>query len=291
MAADKPGDITYSTELAKPEIAVITNIGEAHMAAFGTRENLIKEKTNLLKALPLDGLAILNFDDEVLRESPQLGSFRITSYAIENLADVTAKNITTEINNYEPLTQMQIIIGQTKFLVKTHTLGKIANVYPVLATIAIARELEITQSQIFEGLQNLRTEKHRLDVVKGKAGAVILDDCYNASPLSMKAALDVLKNLSSDRKVAVLGDMRELGNISEEAHKIIGEYAHAICDEVLGIGEAARGYKADKHFDSKQELVDYLLKDIKQGDIILVKASRGAGKKSFLEDVVLALKE
>jgi len=291
MAADKPGDIAYLTRIVQPQIAVITNIGESHLEAFGTREKLIQEKTSLFNSLSSDGLAIVNLDDEVIKKTVESSNHRIRFYSIENIADVMAKNIMTEIDNYQPTTQMQIIAGDTKFLAKVNTLGKVANVYPVLAAVAVAAELKIEQSKILEGLLNIRAEDHRMNVVRGKNGAIIIDDCYNASPLSMKAGLDALKVLPAKRKIAVLGEMRELGSISTEAHRIIGQYAHAVCNQVLSVGEPARGYQADKHFPEKKELIGYLLNQISDGDIILIKASRGPAKKSYLEEVVESLKE
>ena len=285
MAADKPGDISYLTEIAKPQIAIVTNIGESHLEAFGSREKLIEEKAQIFQALSSDGLAIFNLNDEVLAEKSNEGDFRSKSYAIEKTADVTAKNIMTGIENYKPFAQMQIIAGDTKFLAKVNTLGKVANVYPVLAAVAVAAELKIEQSKILEGLQNIRPENHRMNVVRGKNGAIIIDDCYNASPLSMKAALDVLKVLPSKRKIAVLGDMRELGKISKDAHRLIGEYAHAISDELLATGKTAKDYQADKFFESKQELIDYLLSQARVGDIILIKASRAIGLDKIVDDL------
>lgn len=293
MAADSPGNIEYLIKIAKPNIAVITTIGPAHLEAFKTIEAVFAEKIGLLKALSEDELAILNADDEHLSRA-RLENCRVETFGLNSNADIIARNITTEINNFQPLTRFQIVSEKDKFAVEIRTLGRQVNIYPALAAASVAKEMGLSNKEIVEGLKNLRPEKHRMEVKKAKNEAIILDDCYNANPLSMKAALNVLKDLptplAGGRKIAVLGEMRELGAISKEAHRVIGEYARAICNELVSYGQLAREYRASKHFEVKKELIDYLLSNLKEGDILLIKASRGAAPKPELEEIVEALK-
>lgn len=293
IAADKPGDIEFITTYAKPNMVVITNLGPAHLEIFGTMEKIIAEKTQLLEVLSSDGWAVLNIDDEILKKIAEKHSWETKTLALSGEADITAKNITTEIVGFKPITKFQIVIGEVKFLAETKTLGRQTNIYPVLTAAAIGNILGLSSQQILDGLKNIRPEKHRLEVLAGKNGSIIIDDCYNANPLSMRAALDTLKVLPAKRKIVVLGDMLELGPISQKAHRIIGEYTREIADVTVAIGNLAKDYlaedhaedHADKYFPNKDEAITYLLNEVKEGDILLIKASRGMGLETIVEAI------
>lgn len=287
VAADQIGDIKYVTTFVKPNITVLTSLGQAHLEIFGTMEKIIEEKIQLLRALPPDGYAVLNIDDENVKKisydsdamvgAPTLsdrrsGRWQVKTYAIGQEADVIAKNITTEIENYIPTSKFQVVSSSGKFLAVTNTLGRATNIYPALAAAAIAEIFNLKKEEIIEGIKNIKTQKHRLEVFKGKNNSLIIDDSYNANPLSMRAALDTLRILPAKRKIAVLGDMLEIGKIAPEAHELIGEYAREIADEVVTVGELAKGYRG-KHFASNDEAIKYLLSKTRENDIILIKAS------------------
>lgn len=286
VAADKPGDIKFLTTYIKPDMAVITNIGPAHLEIFGSLEKIIEEKTELIRKLS-NGWAVLNWDDENLRGLKLDNIANVKTYAIDEKAEIRAQNITTEIKDYQPVTNFQVILNHSKFLVQISTLGRRHNVYTALAAIACGKILGIDQVKIVEGLKNISTEKHRMEIFKGKNGSTILDDTYNANPLSMKAALETLKILPAKRKITVLGEMLELGKISADAHRLIGEYAKEVAALVVTVGENGNKYQVGKNFPNKKEAADFLLNEISEGDIILIKASRGIG----LEEIVEALKE
>lgn len=290
MAADKPGDIKYLTSFVRPNIACITSIAPAHLAAFGNIDKIVEEKTALLRALPSDGWAILNLDDEKLKKTSLDGQWQTITYAIDEKADICAKNITTEIENYEPLTKFQVEKNGSKFRATLSTLGLVSNVYAALSAVAAGVIFEMTDIEITNGLKNIKASKHRMTVQKGKNGAILIDDSYNANPVSMRAALAVLNFLpqpaEGGRKIAVLGDMLEIGKITDEAHRIIGQYAQEVADEVIAVGNLARKYHTRIHFSGPKEAGDYLLGKINKNDIILIKASRAIG----LEKIVEALK-
>lgn len=283
-AADRPGDIKYLTSFAKPNIAVLTSIGPAHMESFGNIENIIEEKTNLLRSLPTDGWAILNIDDDNVKKVSYGGRWQKKTYGIENEADYRAKNIRTEIVEFKPKTYFDVCLPKlTSF--NQNTLGLYANVLASLAAISVGKILKINDNDIIKGLQNVHPEKHRLNVIAGKNGSIIIDDCYNANPLSMNAALKVLEELpkKGGRKIAVLGDMLEIGSITNEAHIVIGKSAKNIADNVISVGDLAKLYKANKHFDTADQAGEYLLNESRKNDIILVKASRKIGLEKVVE--------
>lgn len=282
MAADKPGDIKYLTSFVKPFIAVLTAIGPAHLKAFGEMEKIIEEKTALLWALPRDGWAVLNLDDENVRKASYGGRWQKFTYGIEQKANVIATNIETKIEKGKPRTKFQIK-GEIDIAVSSPTLGNEANVYAALAAAAVGKILEIPLSQIKKGLEQIKNEKHRMNVLAGKNNTIIIDDCYNANPLSMRAALNVLKDLKGGRKIAVLGDMKELGKISAESHRIIGKIARKITKNIIAVGPLARSYNAPHYFKTNEVASDYLLKEIRVNDIILIKASRSMEFEKIVE--------
>lgn len=289
LAADKPGDIRYLTNFIHPDISCLTSIAPAHMAAFGSLEKITQEKTDLIRALSPEGWAIINLDDENLKTLSFKNTQMIT-YAIEAKADIVAKNIMTEIIDFQPRTLFQVINENYKFRVAVHTLGRVWNVYSALAAVAVGEIFQMSPEDIIRGLSNIRTEVHRMSVLKGQKDTLIIDDSYNANPLSMKAALDVLgflpKPKENGRKIAVLGDMLEIGQISAEAHKSIGQYAQEVADIIIAVGREAQKYNSPLYFQTAREASDYLLANLQKNDIILIKASRAIG----LEKVVEALK-
>lgn len=288
MAADKPGDIQYLTNFVQPDIACLTSIAPAHMAAFGSIEKIVQEKTDLIKALSCGGWAILNIDDENLRKLSFADRSEVLTYAIEEKADIMAKNIITEIDDFKPKTLFQISSEKYKFRAAVPTLGRVWNVYSALAAVAVGSIFEMSPSDIARGLENIRSEAHRMSVLKGKNNILLIDDSYNANPLSMKAALDVLNFLPENgRKIAVLGDMLEIGQISAKAHELIGQYANEVANEVVSVGTESQKYNSKVHFKNAEIAGDYLLANAQRNDIILIKASRAIG----LDKVVERLKE
>ena len=289
IAADKPGDIKFTTSYVSPNIVVLTNIGPAHLEIFGSIEKIIEEKTGLIKALKDDGWAIINNDDENLK-SIEENNFKIKNFALNSQAQITAKNIVTDIENFQGLTNFQVISGPNKFLATSFTLGRVTNIYSALAAVAVGEILGLKKDVIISGIKNIKPEKHRMEIFVGKSGSIIIDDTYNANPLSMKAALDTLKILpspsSGGKKIAVIGDMLELGKKTDDAHKLIGAYAQEVAEEVVAVGSHAKLFLAPNYFPVKKEAIDYLLSKVSQNDIILIKASRGMQ----FEEIVKALR-
>jgi UDP-N-acetylmuramoyl-tripeptide--D-alanyl-D-alanine ligase len=279
MAADKPGDIAYLTSFVKPHIAVLTSIGPAHLSAFGTLEKIASEKTGLLRALPKDGWAVLNIDNEYVRKASYGGWWRKMTYGQELSADVKFSNVTARIKSFQAETSFDLVINNVKKSVSLAMLGE-PFVYAALAAYAVGQIFETKENDIMTGLKNVKPEKHRMNIFAGLNGSIIIDDSYNANPVSMKAALEILKNLPADkggRKITVLGDMREIGKITDEEHRLIGEYAKEVADVVVGVGDLAKKYKGQKYFTNADLASEYLLNEVKENDILLIKASRAIG--------------
>jgi len=285
LAADKPGDIKYLTTFIKPNIAVLTAIGPTHLQAFKEMDAIIEEKSALLWALDSSGWAVMNIDNELVRKVSYGGRYHKMGYAIGQKTDLVARDIQTKIENNQPKTRFKIT-GKVDLSIESQTLGLEANIYAMLAAVGVGKILEVPEAQIKKGLENLQPEKHRMNVLAGKNGSIIIDDCYNANPLSMAAALKVLASLGGRRKIAVLGDMKELGKISSESHRQIGKTAHKLVKHVVAIGPLGRNYHGQKYFKSNAPAIEYLLKEVRSGDILLIKASRSMG----FEQIVEALK-
>ena len=251
MAADKPGDIEYLVKIAPPKVAVVTAVGPSHLQAFGTVEKVAQEKTKLVEVLPESGYAVLNEKD-----------FRVFQMAKNTKASVRYFSP----NNLDIPIQAATLVGQ-------------------LFGLKLKEEIE-------EGLKNYRPLKGRINLLRGISGSLIIDDSYNANPLSMKYALKQLiaisKQRSGKRKIAVLGDMLELGDYTEEGHKEVGRMAKQNCDLILTTGQKAQLIAKEGgglYFQTKKQLIEFLKREIREGDIILVKASRGMKFEEIVEKV------
>jgi len=283
MAADKPGDIRYLTSFIKPKIAVLTGIGPAHLAAFGSIDNITSEKTNLIRALPSDGWAVLNIDDENVRKLSYGGRWQVLTYSIEEKSDFQAKNIRTGLFKFEGVTTFLLKTENEEFLIRLPSLGKKTNVYAALGAIAVGNIFKISFKGMSRMLEKLRAGNHRMEILKGKKNITIIDDAYNANPISMKAALELIEGLKAKRKIAVLGEMAELGKMALAAHLEIGQLAKDRVGKIIGVGKLAKKYQPQKWFATAEEAGKFLLNEIQPGDIILIKGSRKVGLEKVVE--------
>ncbi len=289
MGMDGPGQITVLSECARPDCAIITNVGVSHIENLGSREGILQAKLEILKGLKKGSTIFLNGDNDML-STVKSDDFRIVFFGIENKnCHILAKNI-TEIGFSTTFTA---VCGDVRQKITIPTVG-IHNVYDALAAFAVGMEYKISPERIATGLAEYTPSGMRQNIKE--AGAItVIEDCYNASPDSQKAGLNSLCKIAKGRKIAVLGDMLELGNYSETAHRNVGEYA-AECDvDVLyTYGEQSR-YMADsakksgllsvESFCDKIELINTLLCEIKPGDTVLFKASRGMKLEEVIEKI------
>lgn len=280
------GEIALLSRIAEPSVGVITNIGPVHLERVGWMGGIVEAKAELVEALPADGLAVLNGDDARTAALAARTRARSVLFGLSEQCDVRATNVATR--GLDGISFNLEYNGES-VEVSCPLPGR-HHVYPALAAAAVALNEGMTLGEIGGALAEARPEL-RLRVTAGPNGATIIDDSYNASPASMLATLDLLSELPG-RRLAVLGDMRELGAASEGGHRRVGERAATACDVlfVVGdggriIGEAARGAGLMEVRTLGDDASDELRRELRAGDHVLIKASRALE----LENVVKAL--
>lgn len=285
------GQIRNLAAIAQPKIGVITNIGQAHLELLGSEANIAKAKTELIESLPPNGFGVLNGDDPWIRKMPIPNQVRPVWFGLGD-SSLDYRGVILE-NDGEGIL-FQVDGNGEKFEIFLPLPGRL-NVYNALAAVAIGRILGVPIQEIKEGLAAPAMTGRRLKILN-RNQIRIIDDTYNASPASVKAALEVLGALSGPgKKIAVLADMLELGKASIDSHFGIGEYAANLgVNHLLAYGDLARKYvegftsitpgKAE-YFSNKPELIRVLKKVARPGDSVLIKGSRGMK----MEEVVEAL--
>jgi len=276
MGMNHFGELSRLTRAAQPTVAVITNIGSAHMEFLGSKAGILKAKSEIFEGLSRNGTAVLNGDDEYLLTLKDTLPHRILWYAIDAPADFGAKNIADDGDRVSFL--LSTPLGETAVHLPV---GGRHNVYDALAACAAAYACGAELADMAEGLEGFRNTGSRQRKVKIR-DITAIDDCYNAGPDSMRASLDVLAK-APGRKIAVLGDMLELGPVSREQHRAVCEKARALADVVFLYGdnmkEAARG---GEHYPDHRSLADALLNTVKSGDTVLFKGSHGMHMEKVL---------
>jgi UDP-N-acetylmuramoyl-tripeptide--D-alanyl-D-alanine ligase len=286
------GEISLLCDLAKPDVGVVTIIGTVHMEWLGSIEAIAASKRELVEALPPapEGVAILNKDDERVMEMADHTRARIFTYGLDSQADVWADNILSMGLDGIHFTLHH---GPESLNVQVPLLGR-HSVHTALRASAVGLVEGLTWDEIVHGLQGL-TSQLRLVAVSGPRNSIVLDDTYNSSPESAVAALNLLADLDG-RRVAVMGDMLELGPAEEHSHRLVGRRAKNVADILVTVGELGRligeealqaGMRQEYVFMvSDADEAGLLLEEIiHTGDVILVKGSRGIR----LDRVVTAL--
>ncbi len=289
MGMNHAGEISALTRVVRPDIAVITNIGVSHIEYLKTRQNILEAKLEILEAMQSDAPLIINADNDILGGIYELGEHRVIRCSAEgNDAYVTASDICESASG----SSFKINVGG-HFLTDAFVPAVgIHNVQNALLAAAVACVMGLSGEQIKKGLFSYVPSGMRQKITDC-AGMTFIEDCYNASPSSMAASLDVLATLKKTRAVAVLGDMLELGDISDEEHIKVGRYAAEKCDLVVCQGKAAKlMHKAAKEagakslwFEDRQETIDFLLNELKDDDCVLFKASNSMGFGKIVESL------
>ena len=297
MGISEFGEMHRLAEMAYPDICVITNIGLCHLENLLTRDGILKAKTESFEHLTPEGTAVLNGDDDKLCEKKMVNGKPVVFYGIGKEAKLAkteqGEKYLAEKEVYatdvEPVgldgTKAVIHIGAESFAVTIPIAGE-HNVYNALAAVCVAGKLGLSVDEMKRGIESVKTIGGRSNLIH-KGGMTIIDDCYNANPMSMKASLGILKD-AMGRKVAILGDMGELGENEKELHREVGTFAgNCGIDLLICVGTLAKeiagaakesSIQAEKQleavsFDTLEELLMHLGEQVKQGDTILVKAS------------------
>lgn len=281
MGMNHFGEISLLTDIAKPTLAVITNIGTSHIGNLGSRENILKAKLEILEGMRIPKV-IVNNDNDLLHNwyNENNKKIEIHTFGIENDSEVMAEDIKMQ----EESSEFTAIEDSKKVKINVPVGGK-HFVYNALCAIAVGKMLDISTEQIRQGIESFELTKKRMDIKKLENGAIIINDAYNASYESMKVSLEFLAKHTGERKIAVLGDMFELGKYTEELHRKVGkEVAKNNIDILICAGENAKYIIEEAQKNSKiktyfmhnnEEIVEKLSRESKNGDVILVKASNG----------------
>lgn len=267
MGTSNPGEIKRLCEIAKPDIGVITNIGPGHLKGLGSIAGVKKEKMSLIESLPEDGFALVG----------------------EGVGDINKKNVvrfSRDMVEHINLTEYGSHFSYEGHRFFTPLLG-IGNIYNCLAAICLTSYLDIEYDFQHAALEEIKPESGRLEPIHHN-GLFIINDSYNANPVSMKTAIDFATFLKR-KKIFVLGDMLEMGRQSKNLHCGIGRYAKKRCDVLLSYGDKARFYQGE-HFNDKNILTRYLAGNLDGNEVILVKASRALHFEDIINDLLRFLR-
>lgn len=281
MGMNHFGELSRLSKTAKPDIAVITNIGISHIENLGSRENILKAKLEILDGLKEGGTLILNGEDELLK-TVKSDKYKIVYYGLGDGYDICG----------EVLSDNSIkISGETITL----SVDGRHNLLNACAAMAVAAELGLSPCIAARGIENYRPDGKRQTTVVSPQGVTIVCDWYNAAPQSVTVALELLSK-KNGRKIAVLGDMLELGHLSEQSHRDVGKAAAQYgIDCIFTYGEKSvvtvegakeAGLLNAVHFSDKQKLAEHLIKFLKKGDFVLIKGSRSMKMEDIYEQIM-----
>jgi len=275
-----PGEIKFLCDLALPSIGVVTNIGTVHAERAGSQEEIARGKAELVESLPPEGTAILNYDDPLVRPMAERTRASVFYYGLNPKANLWADNI--EGMGLEGI-RFRLHYHNEVLQLRVPLIGR-HSVHTALRAAAVGLADGLSWDDIITGLQKGHMQL-RLVAIHTKNGALILDDTYNASPQSTMAALNLLAELEG-KKIAVLGDMLELGQYEKRGHHMVGVRAAQVCDELIAVGqrgkmiaEAALGSRLSSDqvswFETVPEVIEYLKGHLSEGDVVLLKGSHG----------------
>ena len=288
MGMSQAGEIEYLSRAACPEVAIITNVGDAHIENLGSRENILKAKCEIFRHLKPNGLAILDGDDELLAglsgtlpfETVYCGAGDNCTFRAENIRSGEGETLCTACT---PAGDMELSIP---------ALGQ-HMIYPALFAAAVGSRFGLNREEIRRGVEQFRPTKMRMNVLHRGGNITILDDAYNANPQSMRAAIGVLAESRSVFKMAVLGDMFELGSLAPVLHAGVGEFVgRSGVDCLVAVGEMAAhiadaaekaGVPAVFRCPDKSSAIPVLKEQLRPDSTVLVKASRGMAMEELVD--------
>jgi len=301
VGADRPGDIKKISSWLKPDVVVMTKFSKVpvHVEFFKNKDEVVAEKGHLVEALKHDGTLVLNSDDEDVYSFKKKFHNKIISFGTIGEIDVKGSNVSICYENDQPI-GIQFKIEYDGNVIPVKLLGSLgaANIYSALAAISVGVSLGLNVVEMTERLANHESPRGRMKLVSGLKNTTLIDDTYNSSPVALHSALQTLGEIETKgRKIAVLGDMMELGKHSAEAHKEGGEMAAKVCDVLITVGMRSRilaeaaldDNLADSNifqFDNSREAGEFLQDYLRSGDVILVKGSQSMRMERVVEEVM-----
>jgi UDP-N-acetylmuramoyl-tripeptide--D-alanyl-D-alanine ligase len=283
MAMRGRGQIAELAAIAEPEVAVITNVGPVHVELLGSVEAIAAAKAEVLAALPADGVAVAPVEAGELEP---------------HLAEVQGRVLRFGPGGDVEAAEQRVVEGVTEALIEAPSdrqtfhfpFAEAHNLTNALAAVAAGVALGAPLEEMADRAANIGFSRFRGERLELGDGIVLVNDCYNANPVSMRAALDHIGTLGGERRIAVLGEMAELGPDAPEYHREVGAHARAAgVDLVVGVGEAARDYDPDELVGAPEEAAELLAAQVGRGDVVLVKGSRSAGLEAVAEALEVLL--
>lgn len=280
VGADHPGDIQAISKWLVTDIAIITKVGDVpvHVEAFSSPEEVLKEKSYLINSLKKDGTLILLADDKRVSNLTKGDSHKLMTFGIQNMATVTASNIEVAYDNESNPVGMSFRINYQGNSIPMKIFGilGVQQIYPVLAGITVGISRNIPISKIMDSFEYHVPPKGRMNIIKGINGSIIIDDSYNSSPDALREGLSTLASLQvSGKRIAVLGDMLELGSFTTEEHRKAGVQAMQSSDILVTVGHRSKAM-SDKamNFNNSVEAGEYVKGIVESGDVVFVKGSQ-----------------
>ncbi|TSC88865.1 MAG: UDP-N-acetylmuramoyl-tripeptide--D-alanyl-D-alanine ligase [Parcubacteria group bacterium Gr01-1014_3] len=298
-AADRPGDIKYLLEIVKPQISVVTAIGDipTHVEYYSGPDAVAREKSRLVETLPTIGFAVLNYDDEAVFDMKDRTRANVVTYGYGDGAQVRITNFENRSENRRPLgITFKLEHGSNFVPVRMEGVFGKTQGYAAAAAAAVGLSFGMNLVRVAEALSYYQAPAHRMKMIPGVKGSYVIDDTYNASPLSMRAAIETAKSLRATRRIGVLGDMLEIGKYTIEAHEMIGRLSAKVFDILVTVGARAKFIAEAAHkaglpkksihmYETADEAKLAVQQLIKKGDMVLVKASHGIQLDKIVEEI------
>jgi len=286
MGSDGPGDIVYLARIAQPDISIVTNVERVHLLNFKSIEELAHEKSTLIHTTKEDGMVILNYDNSYTKRMiPTVNKRDLYTFGLDKNSDIQAFD---PKDTKTGLTFKVRFDGKDLSVKMPHVIGK-HNVYTILPVFPICKFFGVSTDVISKALKSFKLPSGRMGLIEGINDSYIIDSSYNAEPSSMKAAITTLKDFpEGKRRIAVIGDMLELGLLEESSHREVGKYLReSMIDLVFFVGpkmkwamdemnSSVRDYRrVSFYFSDSFDAAQKIAQKIKKEDVILVKGSRG----------------
>lgn len=296
MGADKPGDINYLSRIFTPDKSIILTVLPVHLESFKNIETVAREKGLLAQNTRREGRVYLNIDDSNVADVIIPKKVHRITFGTKPGADYRALDIKSDLTGLS----FDLVEGEQTQHFSARLYGR-QLIYPLLAAIAVARSEHVSWTKIRNVLKTINPTPGRMNIIEGIKGSIIIDDSYNANPESVLRALEFLGD-QKGRRIALLGNMNELGNFEREGHERVGEALTGKVDLLITVGEVASKYIASaaansmnksqiKSFTEATEAGDFLKKEIKKGDVILVKGSQNKVRLEKAIEIFMAYPE